>query len=152
MPPFPCGSAWAAVHSEGGLSLHAIPPKQVGRRGSWLDQTSFPDDWEVAPIKKKKRERERDTVASYYNFIMHFQHYCLFAIHSSFCLKCLFRSFFHFFYWVICLFPIDALESSTYFWYSFLTCLDTRSVCLTREAPWKKQANGIAEMAGDVIH
>lgn len=35
-------------------TLHASPPKQVGRRGSWLDQTSFPDDWEVAPIKKKK--------------------------------------------------------------------------------------------------
>ena len=98
--PSPLGVHRRQYTAEGSLSLHAIPPKQVGRRGSWLDQTSFPDDWEVAPIKKKKkreRERERDTVASYYNFIMHFQHYCLFAIHSSFCLKCLFRSFFHFF-------------------------------------------------------
>lgn len=41
-----------------GLSLHAIPQSRLGERGSWLTQAaSFPDDWEVAPNKKKKRDK-----------------------------------------------------------------------------------------------
>ena len=57
VPPFPLGSAWAAVHCRGWPLTPCHSPRACWEKGSWLDQTSFPYDCEVVQLQKKKKNQ-----------------------------------------------------------------------------------------------